>query len=100
MTEAIADYVFEDGDKPHELRQAQNVQRWGDPYGKGFVHWPFGMLDKCNAALNLYEVCKSWQATPNEKQGEWMQANPKAWEHIISPLMKRGLDNGKAEAWL
>lgn len=100
MTEAIAAYVFEDGPKPQELRQAQRVQRWGDPYGKGWIHWPYGMVDKYDAALNLYNVMQSWQRTSAEDQGEWMELNPKAWKHIISPLMAKGLESGESQSWL
>ena len=96
----MAAYVFEKGHKPHELRQAQNIQRWGDPYGKGWRHWPFGMLDRLNAVTNIYDVCRSWQATTVESQGEWIETNPTAWEHIIAPLMEREMKDGKSESWL
>ena len=93
MTEDIAEFVFGDGVKPPILRKAHNIQRWGDPYGGGWQHWPAGMMERMNYALNVYEVCQDWKRTPMEKQGEWQQVNQAAWEHIIAPLMARELDN-------
>ena len=96
----MAEFVFHDGQKPHALRQAHIIQTWGDPRGKGWLHWPYGDMERYTAALNIYEVCRSWQRTDTENQGDWMQKNQAAWESIISPLMARDMADGKSQPWL
>lgn len=76
------------------------IKAWGDPRGKGWLLWPYGDLDRMTAALNIYDICRSWQATTIESQGEWIEKNPLAWDEIISPLMARRLEDGKSESWL
>lgn len=65
---------------------AWRVQRWGDPYGTGWMDWPAGLRSKMDTALNVYNLLKSAQTVQAGGMAKWATANPGAWDSLQNVL--------------
>lgn len=77
-----------DGPKPDELELAQNIQKWGNPWGH-FRAMPAMLHHRLNHALAVHSICQSWEQVKPENEGAWIKAHPNAWELVIQPLIER-----------
>jgi hypothetical protein len=91
---AVADHVQRGTPPPPALTFAWRVQKWGDPWGQGWMNWPAGMVDAASAALNVYQAFTAYERAGVNK-GKWTSANSDAWEIISGVMAQRRKPKGK-----
>lgn len=78
---AVADYVRGITDKrPAALEFYQNVKAFGDPYGRGWLQWPYEVLANYRLVRNVYESMRGYVAAGNK--AEWANRNDPAWQVV------------------
>lgn len=61
---------------PSELQFLRRVDRFGDPYGGGWMNWPAGLIDR---VMYLEYVFKTFQAMVGSRNiVDFFNANPQA----------------------
>ncbi|MCA9366860.1 hypothetical protein KC887_01180 [Candidatus Kaiserbacteria bacterium] len=75
-----------EGEPPEALLLAWRTQRWGDPYGTGWMDWPAGLRAQMDTALNVYNLFNSVQGIPPGGMAKWATANPGAWDSLQNIL--------------
>lgn len=91
---AVAGHVFDDEPAPAELKIALRIERYGDPWDRGWRQWPAGLLARSNVALRVFYACRGYKSA--KKTTDWVKANPDAWE-LVTSLMKRRRDAVRRE---
>lgn len=67
---------------------AWRIQQWGDPYGKGWMEWPAGQIDRITAALNVYQAQAAYQqAAGRGDSAGWAASNAAAWD-IVAKIIE------------
>lgn len=104
MILAIADYVRgRVQEKPAALTFYHNVQAFGDPFGGGWMAWPYEMLAAYRLARNVYEAMRGYVNA--EHKVKWANAHPEAWQivgRVLALEMERdeAAEPGAYETWL
>lgn len=70
---------------------AWRVEKWGDPYGKGWMQWPAGMIDRITIASNVYNAFQAYSSA--KKLTDFTKSNPGAWR-LVTSVMKLRNENG------
>jgi len=84
---AVADCAQYGEPAPPSLLMAWRIEQWGDPYGKGWMHWPAGMIDRVTIANNVYKAFKAYLGA--KKLTDFTASNPAAWEIVTSVMNLR-----------
>ena len=95
---AASDAAKGAGPPPHELQMAWRIERWGDPWGGGWMDWPAGMIDKITAAQNVYNAQKAYQSAASAgNTADWTKNNATAWKIVSDIMALRRKLKGKAK---
>lgn len=75
---------------PPELRTAWRLQKWGDPWNKGWWYWPAGLIDKVTILDNVYQAMNRY-AHASGSLVDWTKGNAGAWTVVTYILKLRSL---------
>jgi hypothetical protein len=74
---AVADAAQDDSIKPPpEVIMASRINKWGDPWGGGWMDWPAGLVNRLTVAENITNAMRSAGRAKPGKFGEWEKSNP------------------------
>ena len=79
-------HALELGPAPQELKDYWKSEKWGLPYGDGWMNQPVGMVERMTVAGNTWNAVKDYRKA--RMAANWAVDNPEAWQ-IVSYVIKQ-----------
>ena len=76
---------------PYELRMAYQIERWGDPFGGGWMEWPAALLYRMQTMKAYADAMKNYIQYGGQKG--FVDNNHGIWE-LVTEIWKWRKDAG------
>lgn len=81
---------------PRVLTLANHTDRWGSPYGTGWLDWPAGLINQMTTVANYVKAVQLYELHGKEKG--WTTANQHIME-LVTQIWKWRKEAGYS-AWM
>lgn len=88
---AAADCVDTDTPPPYELKMYWRIEKYGSPWGTGWMEWPAGMVDRMTAAANVWRAFSAFRSSGGRP--EWANANPGIM-NVVTSVWRMKIERG------
>ena len=75
---AVADAAQYGTESPREVQMVNRINRWGDPWGGGWMDWPAGLVQRLTIADNITQAFQSVKGAKAGEFGKWTENNPES----------------------
>jgi hypothetical protein len=80
-----------DTQPPYELRMAYQIERWGDPFGGGWMEWDARLLARMQTVKAYADAFKAYKDYSGQKG--FVGNNPSVWR-LVTEVWKWRKDAG------